>query len=311
MSEAETTEQVELESEEVESRERIPKELTKSADPFFDDSKSIYIGNLDGKIRAEDVVKIFEDIGKKVTKIELKNGFAFVYVESGAEEAIAQLNGTTYMDRKLRLELARGDGRIKHRREDERRKASQATPTRTLFVVNFDPYETREGDLRNAFESYGTVVRVDIRKNYAFVEFETVEAASEAMKNMDGSKILDREIIVEFCAGGARDSRRDRRDMPGRSRSRSRSPPRGGRPMYGRSRMGYPVPPPTYYQDRYDDRFRGPYAYDARYGAGGYERYYERDYGHAHAPPPRFDPRYDERGYYADPHREYHRDDRP
>eukprot|EP01102_Stenamoeba_stenopodia_P022821 TRINITY_DN964_c0_g3_i2.p1 TRINITY_DN964_c0_g3~~TRINITY_DN964_c0_g3_i2.p1 ORF type:complete len:167 (-),score=46.72 TRINITY_DN964_c0_g3_i2:582-1082(-) len=79
---------------------------------------------------------------------------------------------------------------------------AQSIPNRTLFVVSFDPYETRERDLRNAFEPFGNVVRVDLRRNYAFVEFETVESASEALKNLNGSKLLDREITVEFCAGG-------------------------------------------------------------------------------------------------------------
>jgi len=49
------------------------------------------------------------------------------------------------------------------RREDERRKMAQSIPNRTLFVVSFDPYETRERDLRNAFEPFGNVVRVSLK----------------------------------------------------------------------------------------------------------------------------------------------------
>ena len=57
------------------------------------------------------------------------------------------------------------------RREDARR-AAQA-PTTTLFVVNFDVARTREADLAYAFEKFGPTKRVQIKKNFAFIQART------------------------------------------------------------------------------------------------------------------------------------------
>jgi len=131
-------------------RERIPRENSSSRDDMYP-QRPLFVGNLDTKIRAEDVVKLFEDAGKKIQKVgmswqswpgfekqkkkiydtylylsgpsltlrvslfssELKSGFAFVFLESGTEEAVAQLDGTNFFGKRLKLEVARGDGRIK------------------------------------------------------------------------------------------------------------------------------------------------------------------------------------------------------
>lgn len=75
--------------------------------------------------------------------------------------------------------LLQGDGDIK-RREDLRRR--QQMPTSTLFVVNFDVEKTRERDLERHFEEYGRLKRVQIKRNYAFVQFETIDQAGDAVK---------------------------------------------------------------------------------------------------------------------------------
>jgi hypothetical protein len=66
----------------------------------------------------------------------------------------------------LRAEFARGDGRIK-RKEDERRKRIQ--PNDTLFVVNFHEITTKREDLQMLFEPFGELIRIDMKRNYAFV----------------------------------------------------------------------------------------------------------------------------------------------
>ena len=54
-------------------------------------------------------------------------------------------------------------------------------PTKTLFVINFDPIRTRERDIKRHFEPYGNVLHVQIRSNFAFVQFETHEDATKAL----------------------------------------------------------------------------------------------------------------------------------
>ena len=82
---------------------------------------------------------------------------------------------------------SQGDGDIK-RREDQRR--SHIKPTSTLFVVNFNVEETRERDLEKHFDPYGRLVRVQIKRTYAFVQFETVDQAEAALKDTHLSRFM-------------------------------------------------------------------------------------------------------------------------
>lgn len=58
----------------------------------------------------------------------------------------------------LRSEFARGDGRIKRKEDDRRRKIQ---PSETLFVVNFHEETTKREDLQMLFEPFGELVRID------------------------------------------------------------------------------------------------------------------------------------------------------
>lgn len=44
-------------------------------------------------------------------------------------------------------------------------------PSKTLFVVNFDVMRTSVRDIEDHFYGYGKLRRVDIKRNYAFVEY--------------------------------------------------------------------------------------------------------------------------------------------
>ena len=79
-----------------------------------------------------------------------------------------------------------GDGDVK-RREDLRRR--QTKPTSTLFVVNFDVEKTLERDLERHFEKYGRLTRVQIKRNYAFIQYEEVESATAAVDNCHLSRL--------------------------------------------------------------------------------------------------------------------------
>ncbi len=78
--------------------------------------------------------------------------------------------------------LQQGDGAVR-RQEDARRSITKHRPTKTLFVVNFDPIETRVRDLERHFEPYGKLVRVHIHKNFGFVQYETQEEATKALES--------------------------------------------------------------------------------------------------------------------------------
>ncbi|KAL0008004.1 hypothetical protein SO802_009506 [Lithocarpus litseifolius] len=86
--------------------------------------------------------------------------------------------------------------------------ASQTTPIKTkkLFVTGLSFY-TSEKTLRAAFEGFGELVEVKIimdkiskrSKGYAFIEYTTEEAASAALKDMNGKIINGWMIVVDVA----------------------------------------------------------------------------------------------------------------
>ncbi|XVF22327.1 hypothetical protein REPUB_Repub12eG0163500 [Reevesia pubescens] len=182
-------------------------------------------------------------------------GFAFVYFEDerDAEDAIRGLDNAPfgYDRRRLSVEWAKGE-RGRHR--DGSRSITNQRPTKTLFVINFDPIRTRERDILRHFEPYGKVLHVRIRRNFAFVQFETQEDATKALEATQMSKLMDRVVSVEYALRDD-DERDDKYDSPrrggfGRRGDSVRSPSPAYRrrpsPDYGRAQS------PVY------DRYNGP-----------------------------------------------------
>lgn len=119
-----------------------------------------------------------------------------------------QFRDVTNVSKALRAEFARGDGRVK-RKEDERRKNIE--PSDTLFVVNFHEETTRREDLEMLFNPFGELVRIDMKRNYAFVQFKTIEQATKAKETTNGGKLDQSVLTVEYVA-----QQRNDRDRPGR-----------------------------------------------------------------------------------------------
>lgn len=164
-------------------------------------------------------------------------GYAFVYFkdERDARDAIDGLSDKPFGNagRILTVEWARG-----RRGRHHGGSGSNQRPTKTLFVINFDPIHTREHDVERHFEHYGKVLNVRIRQNFAFVHFETQDDATKALECTHMSKILDRVISVEYALrddegrGGGYDSPRGDYGRRGYGASR-RSPST----VYHRSRL--------------------------------------------------------------------------
>jgi len=114
--------------------------------------------------------------------------------------------------------------------------------TTSLFIRNVS-YETKPEDLRKLFTRYGYVRDVYIPLDYytreprgfAYVEFEDARDASDAMEELDGYRLMERELEIVFAEGDRKNPNLMRRKENaaarygyGRrnSRSRSRSPRR-------------------------------------------------------------------------------------
>ncbi|XP_010054982.2 serine/arginine-rich splicing factor RS31 [Eucalyptus grandis] len=237
--------------------------------------RPVFVGNFEYDTRQYELERLFSKYGR-VERVDMKSGFAFVYFEDerDAEDAIHGLDDVPfgYDRRRLSVEWAKGE---RGRYGDGSRSVPNQRPTKTLFVINFDPLRTKARDIERHFEPYGRILNVRIRRNFAFVQFETQDEATRALECTHMSKMLDRVVSVEYALRDD-DERDDFRGSYGRRGSspygRSVSPgyrrrlsPDYGRahsPDYGRARS------PRY------DQYSGP-----AYRSPVYDRNRSSEYG--------------------------------
>ncbi|XVE64162.1 hypothetical protein DITRI_Ditri07aG0079900 [Diplodiscus trichospermus] len=194
--------------------------------------------------------------------------------ERDAEYAIRALDRTEFgrKGHRLRVEWTKHERGIRRPAGGSRRSSANTRPSKTLFVINFDPYHTRTRDLERHFESYGKILSVRIRRNFAFVQYDSQDDASRALEAANMSKLMDRVISVEYAVrddddhqnGFSPDRNRDRSLGRGRDRRRSPSPYRRerGSPDYGRGSSRSPYKKERGTPDYGRDRSSSPYKRD-------------------------------------------------
>lgn len=76
---------------------------------------------------------------------------------------------------------------------------------RKVFVTNIDgtqPEEIVEAELRRLFERFGSINKLNVKKNknglyyFGFIEFEQAEAASTAIRELDQYEIFGKRMRV-------------------------------------------------------------------------------------------------------------------
>merc|ERR1711957_866871 len=129
--------------------------------------------------------------------------------------------------------MGRDDRRGGDDRRDDRRREERApnAESKCIFVGNLS-FKTDESSIRDFFDGCGNIddVRVASQdgksKGFCHVEFESVEAASKAMRK-NGSDLDGRDIRVDFSSqrkeGGSRGGRDGGRDGGYRGSSRGGS----------------------------------------------------------------------------------------
>ncbi|KAK4787914.1 hypothetical protein SAY86_011747 [Trapa natans] len=223
--------------------------------------RPLFCGNLDYDARQSDVERLFRHYGR-VEKVDMKSGYAFIYMEDerDADDAVRRLDRIEFgrKSRRLRVEWSKEDGR---RGGGSKRSSTGMKPSKTLFVINFDPMDTRTRDLEQHFEPYGKISNVRIRRNFAFVQYESQEDATRALEATNMSKLLDRVITVEYAVRD--DDNRGNGYSPDR-RGHVGSP--NGRGYRGRS-------PSPYKRDRGSPDYGRDANLDSRYDSSGSPKY--------------------------------------
>lgn len=114
-------------------------------------------------------------------------------------------------------------------------------PTK-IYVGNL-PDNCSKDSLQDLFGSYGEITELDVIKNYAFVHFSNEQDANNAVSDLDKTKILGQQIMVQVSKhqSSKTNQRRDNRD----SRDDRRPQQRNRGPLNRSNKPGGPFPNST------------------------------------------------------------------
>jgi RNA recognition motif-containing protein len=68
-----------------------------------------------------------------------------------------------------------------------------------IFIAKLSS-NVREKDLEYEFRRYGTIRNVELKRGYAFIEYENHRDAEEAIRDMDGRKFEGNRIVVQLSS---------------------------------------------------------------------------------------------------------------
>jgi len=99
-----------------------------------------------------------------------------------------------------------------------------ATTTK-LYIGNL-PDHCKEDTIRDLFNPYGEVSDLAVIKNFAFVHFKDEGEAKNAVRDLNGAKLLGKEINVEISKSKGEKERSGGKRMNSRMNGQRRDPPR-------------------------------------------------------------------------------------
>ncbi|KAJ2859534.1 nuclear localization sequence binding protein, partial [Coemansia erecta] len=206
---------VEMNDSEDDSDEKSAKKQ-KTDDAAEEETKlySVFVGNLSFSVTDESLATAFGEFGEVVAaRVAMQpnsdRSRGFGYVDFATEEARDKATSAGEFElegRVVRMEKTDGharDGR-QSRAQQGGSQPSTGEPSKVLFIGNMS-FRSTEDSVRVAFEECGTVLSVRIitdretgrPKGYGYIEFDTVEAAANAMQ-WNGTDLDGRNIRLDY-----------------------------------------------------------------------------------------------------------------
>ncbi|EXJ79636.1 hypothetical protein A1O3_07915 [Capronia epimyces CBS 606.96] len=218
-----------------------------------DKDSTIYIGNLDERVTDALVWELFLQAGRivnvhlpkdRVTQTHQGYGFVEFTSEEDAEYAARIMNQVRLYGKPIRVNKASAD------------KQKSVEVGAELFIGNLDPM-VDERMLYETFGRFGTLVAApkiardesNLSKGYGFVSFGDFESSDDAIANMNGQYLMNKEVTVQYAykkdGKGERHGDQAERMLAAQAKAHGVQPTPATIPMGGPVFGGVPQTPPT------------------------------------------------------------------
>lgn len=168
-----------------------------------DKDSTIYVGNLDERVTDALVWELFLQAGRivnvhlpkdRVTQSHQGYGFVEFISEEDAEYAARIMTQIRLYGKQIRVNKASAD------------KQRSVEVGAELFVGNLDPM-VDERTLYDTFSRFGTLVappkvardESNLSKGYGFISFSNFDASDDAIANMNGQYLMNKEVSVQYA----------------------------------------------------------------------------------------------------------------
>ncbi|OCK84778.1 RNA-binding domain-containing protein [Lepidopterella palustris CBS 459.81] len=168
-----------------------------------DKEATVYVGNLDERVTDQLVWELMLQAGRivnvhlpkdRVTQTHQGYGFVEFISEEDAEYAAKIMNQVRLYGKPIRVNKASAD------------KQKTVEVGAELFIGNLDPM-VDEKTLYDTFSRFGSLISApkvarddaNLSKGYGFVSFSNFEASDDAIANMNGQFLMNKEISVQYA----------------------------------------------------------------------------------------------------------------